>query len=165
MSGGDAPSGQDSPRAARKSLFAVEPGVHDALADLAAAAGTRIEQELPLPQRPRRRWAAWLWLGMAIAAGATGTTALSQSAGFTRWQPLLLVAAAYLACFVALTRALHVIPIGVAYAIWSGVGIVLVSAIGWLVYGQVLDAGAAAGIALILAGTVVIQLYSRSVTR
>lgn len=165
MSRGGAPSGHDPSRTSGETLFAVEPGAHDALADLAAAAGARIEQELAAPQRPQRRWAAWLWLAVAISAGATGTTALSQSAGFTRWQPLLVVGVAYLACFVALTRALHAIPVGIAYAIWSGVGIVLVSAIGWVVYGQTLDAGEAAGIALILVGTVVIQLFSRSVAR
>lgn len=146
-------------------LFGVEPGVHEGLADLAAAAGARLEQELPTSHRPRRRWAAWVWLALAIGAGATGTTALAQSAGFTRWQPLVVVGVAYLVCFLALTRALHVIPVGVAYAIWSGVGIVLVTAIGWLAYGQALGIGEAAGIALILAGTVVIQLYSKSVAR
>jgi len=168
------PSAPDGPRATAPdgprgtppdALFEVEPGAHDALADLAATAGTRIEQELPPPRTPLRRWAAWLWLALAIVAGVTGTTALSRSAGFTRWQPLLLVAAAYLVCFIALTRALHTIPVGIAYAIWSGVGIALVSTIGWLVYGQSLDMGEAIGITLILVGTVVIQLFSRAAAR
>ena len=159
------PAGQDPSRTPGETLFTVEPGAHDALADLAAAAGARIEQELAPSRRPQRRWAAWPWLALAIGAGATGTTALSQSAGFTRWQPLLVVGLAYLVCFVALTRALHAIPVGVAYAIWSGVGIVLVSAISWIAYGQTLDGGEAAGIALILVGTVVIQLFSKSVAR
>lgn len=162
---GRPPADKARPPAPKETLFGVEPGAHEALADLAATAGARIEQELP-PQRPsRRKWAAWSWLALAIVAGVTGTTALSRSAGFTRWEPLAVVAAAYLVCFVALTRALHTIPVGIAYAIWSGVGIALVSTIGWIVYGQSLDAGEAVGIALILVGTVVIQLFSRAVTR
>jgi hypothetical protein len=100
VSSGGARIGDDPSHTPGETLFAVEPGAHDALADLAAAAGARIEQELAPPLLPQRRWAAWLWLALAIGAGATGTTALSQSAGFTRWQPLLVVGVAYLACFV-----------------------------------------------------------------
>ena len=102
---------------------------------------------------------------MAIVCGVTGTTTLPATEGFTRWEPLLLVGGAYLACFVALTRALRSIPVGVAYAIWSGVGIALVSAIGWLVFGQALDAAELAGIGLIVCGVVVIQGFSRATAR
>jgi len=67
-------------------------------------------------------------------------------------------------CFVALTRALQVIPVSIAYAVWSGLGIALIALIGWVVFDQALGAGELAGIGLILVGTVVIQLFSRSTT-
>jgi small multidrug resistance pump len=162
---GDRETNGPSRDGSRENLFSVEPGAHEGLADLAATAGARLEQGFPASKSPRRRWTAWVWLSLAIVSGATGTTALAQSAGFTRWQPLVVVALAYLVCFLALTRALHTIPVGVAYAVWSGVGIVLVSGISWLAYGQSLSFGEMLGIALILAGTVVIQLYSKAVVR
>lgn len=139
-------------------MFEVAPGVHEPLADLAAAAGARLHDA----RRARRRWAAYLMLAIAIVAGATGTSALSASRGFTELAPLGIVAVGYLICFVAITRALKVIPVGVAYAIWSGLGIALVAVIGWFFFGQQLNAGELGGIALILAGVVVIQLFSRS---
>jgi small multidrug resistance pump len=143
-------------------MFEVSPGAHEPLADLAAAAGARIEEELHEKRLLKRRWSAYVFLALAIVAGVTGTSALSQSAGFTRLQPLLIVALAYLTCFVALTRALRVIPVSIAYAVWSGVGIALITLIGWVVFGQQLGAGELIGITLILIGTVVIQLFSRS---
>lgn len=146
----DAPAGHE--------LFDVASGAHEPLADLAREAGARLHD----PVRARRRWAAWLMLALAIGGGAIGTSALAASAGFTRAGPLVVMAAGYLVCFVALTRALRVIPISVAYAVWSGAGIALVSVIGWLWLGQALNRGELAGIALILVGTVVIQLFSRS---
>ncbi len=150
------------PPAREQHVFDVAPGAHDALADLAAAAGARIEDELHERRLLKRRWSAYLFLALAIVAGVTGTSALSQSAGFTRLQPLLIVALAYPVCFVALTRALRVIPMSIAYAIWSGVGIALITLIGWIVFDQQLVGGELAGIALILVGTVIIQLFSRS---
>ena len=90
----------------------------------------------------------------------TGTSALSVSGGFTAPGPTTLVVLGYLVCFLALTRALRVIPISIAYAIWSGVGIALITLIGWRLFGQRLDAGEIAGIVLILAGVVVIHLFS-----
>jgi small multidrug resistance pump len=109
---------------------------------------------------PRR--AAWAWLLLAICSGASGTSALSQARGFTLPEPTLLALGFYALCFVALTRAVRSIPISVAYAVWSGLGIALVSVIGWVLFGQALGLGELLGIALILAGTVVIQLYSRA---
>jgi len=129
-------------------MFAVEPRPHEAFADLAATAGARIEEELHARRLLRRRWTAYLFLALAIVAGVTGTSALS----------------AYLVCFVALTRALQVIPVSIAYAVWSGLGIALIALIGWVVFDQALGAGELAGIGLILVGTVVIQLFSRSTT-
>ncbi len=140
-------------------VFDVAPGAHEPIADLAAAAGAQLH---PRP-RVRRRWAAWLALFAAIVAGAVGTAALSASDGLQRLGPVLVMAGCYLVCFVALTRALKVIPIGTAYAVWSGLGIALVTAIGWSVFGQHLNAGQLIGVALILAGVVLIQLWSRAV--
>jgi small multidrug resistance pump len=99
---------------------------------------------------------------LAIVSGATGTSALSRTEGFTVLQPALLTVACYLMCFLALTRALRVIPVSIAYAVWSGIGIVLVTLIAWVLFDQPLNAGELLGIGLILAGTVVIQLYSRA---
>jgi small multidrug resistance pump len=139
-------------------VFQVTPGAHEPLADLAREAGARLHDS----SHARRRWAAWMMLAVAIVGGAIGTSALAASAGFTRPGPVAVMAAGYLVCFIALTRALRVIPISVAYAVWSGVGITLVSGIGWLWLGQALNRGEMIGIALILVGTVVIQLFSRS---
>lgn len=127
------------------------------MADLAATAGAHLH---PHPH-VRRRWAAWLALFVAIVAGAGGTSALAASEGLERLGPVLAMVASYALCFVALTRALQVIPIGVAYALWSGVGITLVTLIGWVGFGQLLGAGELAGVALILAGAVLIQLAPR----
>ncbi|HXF46282.1 MAG TPA: multidrug efflux SMR transporter [Burkholderiaceae bacterium] len=142
-------------------MFEVAPGAHDPLAALAAAAGQSIEERLHAPPPKRRRWRAYLWLLAAIVAGVTGTAALSASQGLTRVEALAVMVPAYLTCFIALTRALKTIAVGVAYAIWSGLGIASITLIGWRVFGQRLNAGELAGIALILAGVVVIQLFSR----
>ena len=102
-----------------------------------------------------------LYLIAAICAEVAGTTALKASEGFTRLVPSLIVMLAYgVAFFLALT--LRTIPVGVAYAIWSGCGIVLISAIGWVFYRQTLDWPAIAGITLILAGVVLINLFSET---
>jgi small multidrug resistance pump len=153
---------QDSapPAGSQRDMFAVAPGAHEPLADLAAAAGARLEESIRARRPGPRRWVAYVFLAVAIVAGVTGTSAMSASAGFTRPGPTALVAVAYLACFLALTRALRAIPISVAYAIWSGVGITLITLIGWRLFGQRLDAGEIAGIALILVGVVVIHLFS-----
>jgi small multidrug resistance pump len=141
-------------------IFHVGPGVHEPLADLAAAAGARIEESIHRPKPGQRRWTAYLFLALAIVAGVTGTSALSVSRGFTAPGPAAIVVLGYFVCFLALTRALRAIPISIAYAIWSGVGIALITLIGWRLFGQQLDAGEIAGIVLILAGVVVIHLFS-----
>lgn len=143
-----------------RDMFEASPGARDPLADLAAAAGARIEQRLHAPPPKRRRWRGYLWLLAAIVGGVTGTAALSASDGLTRADALALMVPAYLACFIALTRALKTIAVGVAYAIWSGLGIASITLIGWRLFGQRLAAGELLGIALILAGVVVIQLLS-----
>ncbi|MCU0773545.1 MAG: multidrug efflux SMR transporter [Ideonella sp.] len=107
---------------------------------------------------------SYLYLALAIVAEVIGTSALKATAGFTRPGPSVLVVVAYGAAFYCLSLALRSIPVGIAYAIWSGVGTALIALIGWWVLGQRLDAPAWAGIGLIVAGVVVIQLSSSPVT-
>lgn len=103
-----------------------------------------------------------LHLAIAIVAEVIATSALKAAAGFTRPLPSLVVVAGYGLAFYFLSLTLRVIPMGVAYAVWSAVGIALVSLIGWLVYDQHLDGPALLGMALIVAGVAVIQLFSRT---
>ena len=104
----------------------------------------------------------YLLLGGAIVFEVMATTAMKSSDGFSKWLPSLVCGAGYLISFYLLAQTLKSIPTGVAYAIWSGVGIVLISIIAWLVHGQRLDWGAVAGMALIISGVVVINVFSRS---
>lgn len=104
----------------------------------------------------------WLFLCGAIVSEVIATTALKASQGFSRPWPSALVVVGYAAAFYLLSMTLRSLPLGVAYAIWSGLGIALISVIGWLLYGQSLDAPALAGIGLIVAGVLVIQLFSKS---
>lgn len=104
----------------------------------------------------------WICLVVAIFSETIATTALKASAGFTRLGPAALVVAGYGLAFYFLSLTLRTIPLGVAYAVWSGVGIVLVTAAGRLLYGQKLDAAALAGIALIVAGVLVMNLFSKT---
>ncbi len=104
----------------------------------------------------------WVYLLTAIFFETVGTTALKASAGFTRLGPSLLVVVAYGASFWLLAMVLKVMPVGIAYAVWSGAGIVLISAIGLVVFGQRLDLPAVLGIALIMAGIRVINLFSNA---
>lgn len=112
----------------------------------------------PDPAARARRLTAWLLLGVAIVAGASGTSMLPATKGFTEEGVMAAMVACYAVSFVALTRAVREIPVPLAYALWSGLGIVLVSTVGWVVYDQPLGAGQLGGIALILAGVAVIQL-------
>ncbi len=105
----------------------------------------------------------FLFLAVAILADVIGTTALKASNGFTVWLPSLVVVAGYGVSFYFLSLALRSIPVGVAYAIWSGVGIVLISVLGWALFRQRLDAAALVGVGLIIAGVIVIQLFSTTV--
>lgn len=104
----------------------------------------------------------WICLAVAIVSETVATTALKASAGFTRPLPVVLVVAGYGLAFYFLSLTLRTIPLGVAYAVWSGVGIMLITAAGWLLYGQKLDAAALAGIALIVAGVLVMNLFSQT---
>ena len=104
----------------------------------------------------------WLALALAIGTEVVATSALKASEGFTRLVPSAVVVVAYGISFWCLSLALKTIPVGVAYAIWSGAGIVLIALIAWALFGQTLDTAALLGIGLILAGVVVIQLFSKA---
>ncbi|ARO87236.1 QacE family quaternary ammonium compound efflux SMR transporter [Nitrosospira lacus] len=104
----------------------------------------------------------WLFLSVAIVSEVVATSALKASNGFTRLWPSLLVVAGYGIAFFFLSLTLRTIPVGVAYAVWSGAGIVLITLVGWLVFGQSLDTPAIIGLTLIIAGVVVLQAFSKS---
>ena len=106
---------------------------------------------------------SWLFLFGAIAAEVIGTTALKATHGFTRLAPSLVVVIAYALAFYLLSRTMQTIPMSISYAVWSGVGIVLITLIGYVVYRQSLDLAALIGLGLILAGVLVIHLFSKSV--
>lgn len=105
----------------------------------------------------------WLALTLAVIAEVLATSALKASEEFTQLIPSLVVVVGYGAAFYFMTISLRAMPLGVMYAIWSGLGIVLVSIIGWVYYEQVLDVPALIGMALIVAGVVIIQLFSNTV--
>ncbi|MFK7764071.1 MAG: multidrug efflux SMR transporter [Roseobacter sp.] len=104
----------------------------------------------------------YLYLTLAILTETIGTTALQASQQFTRTGPSLLVVVAYGISFYLLALTLKYMPVGVVYAIWSGLGIVFIAAIGFVVFGQKLDLPAVIGLALIVSGILVIHLLSNS---
>jgi len=104
----------------------------------------------------------YAYLAISIVAEVIATSALKASEGFTRLVPSVVVAIGYAISFYFLSLTLRVLSVGIVYAIWSGVGIVLISAIGWVLYGQKLDAAALVGMSLIIAGVVVVNLLSSS---
>jgi small multidrug resistance pump len=106
---------------------------------------------------------SYLYLGLAIVAEVIATSALKASDEFTRVGPAMVTVAGYAIAFYFLSLTLKVIPVGIAYAVWSGLGIVLISAIGVLVFRQPLDLAAIVGLALIIAGVAVLNLFSRSI--
>ena len=105
----------------------------------------------------------WLYLAIAIVSEVVATSALKASDGFTKLYPSLAVVIGYGLAFYFLSLTLRTIPIGIAYAVWSGVGVILVSLIGWVGYDQRLDTAALFGIALIVAGVIVLNVFSKSV--
>ncbi len=104
----------------------------------------------------------YLFLLAAIVAEVIGTSALKAANGFTNPLPSLVVALGYAAAFYFLSLTLRTMPVGVAYAIWSGLGIVLISIVGWVLYRQTLDVPALVGMALIVSGVIVINAFSRA---
>ena len=105
---------------------------------------------------------AYLSLAVAIVAEVVATSALRASTGFTVLVPSAIAIVGYVVAFYFLSLTLRTMPVGIAYALWSGVGIVLISFAGWLIYKQVLDAPALIGMALVGAGVIVINLFSKS---
>lgn len=106
----------------------------------------------------------YIILFLAVAAETIGTTALQASQQFSRLWPSVICIISYAAAFYLLSLALRVMPVGILYAVWSGLGIVLIAAIGFAVFGQRLDLPAVIGITMILAGILVIHLFSTSST-
>lgn len=104
----------------------------------------------------------YIVLLLAVAAETIGTAALQASEQFSKLVPSVVVVIAYAISFYLLALALRTIPLGIAYALWSALGIVFIALIGFLVYGQKLDLPAILGIGLILSGIVVIHLFSNS---
>ena len=100
----------------------------------------------------------WLYLSAAIAFEVIATSTLKATDGFTHWQPSVLVALAYCLSFYFLSLTLRSIPVGVVYAIWSGVGIVLISLVGWLLFGQTLSWVALLGMGLITVGVIIVNM-------
>ncbi|MBA3756668.1 MAG: EamA family transporter [Nitrosomonas sp.] len=105
----------------------------------------------------------WILLSIAIVSEVIATSCLKAAEGFTRLWPSLVVIVGYLLAFYFLSLTLKTIPVGVAYAIWSGVGVVLIALSGWLFLGQSLDMPAVVGLSLIVAGVFVINVFSRTV--
>jgi len=104
----------------------------------------------------------WLFLSVAIVAEVIATTALKSSEGFSRPLPSIIVVVGYLIAFYFLSLTLKTIPVGVAYAVWSGVGLMLIALVSWWLYGQKLDLATIAGMSMIMAGILVINLFSTS---
>lgn len=104
----------------------------------------------------------WVFLFIAIVSETVATSALKSSEGFSRLWPSVLVVAGYSAAFYFLSLTLRTIPVGIAYAIWSGIGVVLIALAGWLIHGQRLDAAALIGIGLIVSGVIVMNVFSSS---
>lgn len=104
----------------------------------------------------------YVYLAIAICAEVVATTSMKALAGFNRPLPLLLVVTGYSLSFWMLALVVRTIPVGIAYAIWAGLGIVLVSVAAAVLYRQYLDLPVVLGMGLIIAGVVVIQLFSRS---
>jgi multidrug transporter EmrE-like cation transporter len=104
----------------------------------------------------------YMFLAIAIIGEVIGTSALKASQGFTQLVPSIIVIAGYGVAFFFLSLTLRTFPVGLAYAIWSGAGIVLVSAAGWIIYGQKIDFWGFVGLSLIVAGVLIVNLISKS---
>lgn len=105
----------------------------------------------------------WIYLSLAIVSEVVGTSFLKSTEGFSRLGPSLVVLVGYGLAFYFLSLTLRTMPVGIAYAVWAGVGVALIALVGWLFLGQALDAPALLGIGLIVAGVVVLNVFSSSV--
>jgi small multidrug resistance pump len=106
----------------------------------------------------------WIFLSVAIISEVIATSALKASDGFSRLLPSLIVIAGYVVAFYFLSLVLRSIPVGVAYAVWSGAGVALITVIAWVLFRQPLDIPAIVGLLLIIAGVVVLNLFSKTVS-
>lgn len=106
----------------------------------------------------------YLYLLVAVLAETIGTTALQASQQFSRFWPSVIVVVAYGISFYLLALTLRFLPVGIVYALWSGLGIILIALIGFAVFGQRLDLPAVVGLALIIAGIFVIHMFSTATT-
>lgn len=106
----------------------------------------------------------WILLAIAIVSEVIATSALKASEGFTRLVPSAVVVAGYSTAFFLLAITMKTLPMGLVYAIWSGAGIALIALVGWVVYGQTLDLPAVLGLLLIVAGVVVLNVFSKVAT-
>ena len=104
----------------------------------------------------------WLFLGLAIISEVIATSSLKAAEGFTKAVPSVVVIVGYGLSFYLLSLTLKTIPIGITYAIWSGVGLALITLVGWVVYHQTLDTAAMVGIGLIVSGVLVIHLFANT---
>lgn len=105
---------------------------------------------------------AWLLLGLAIVAEVIGTSALKASEGFTRLGPSAVVVVGYAVAFYCLSLVLKTLPVGITYAVWSGLGIVLITVAAFVLYGQKIDLPGLVGMGLIMAGVVVLNVFSKA---
>ncbi|PID75920.1 MAG: QacE family quaternary ammonium compound efflux SMR transporter [Deltaproteobacteria bacterium] len=105
----------------------------------------------------------YFYLFIAVLAEVTATSALKASEEFTRLIPSIIVVSGYAVAFYFMTLTLRVIPVGITYAVWSGLGIVLVTIISFFLYKQSLDIPAVIGIGLIIVGVIVINLFSNTI--
>ena len=104
----------------------------------------------------------WIFLFIAIVAEVIATSALKSSEGFTKPIASIVVVLGYMIAFYCLSLTLKTIPVGIAYAVWSGVGIVLITTVAWIVFDQKLDVWGIIGIALIMSGVLVLNLLSKT---
>ena len=104
----------------------------------------------------------YVYLALSIVAEVIATSSLKASEGFTKLWPSVVVVIGYGVAFHFLALTLKTIPIGVAYAIWAGAGVSIVAIVGWVIFGQKLDAPAIIGMALIMTGVVIMQAFSKS---
>ncbi|QEN86934.1 hypothetical protein FZC33_11605 [Labrys sp. KNU-23] len=125
-----------------------------------AASATRLSEDLPLSPAVT----TYAALVIAVVLEIIATSLLKTSEQFTRLWPTVMMGLCYMAAFYFLSYTLRTMPVGIAYALWSGIGIVLISLVGFIVFKQSLDLPAIVGIGLILAGVLIINLMSKSVS-
>lgn len=127
---------------------------------LNAASATRLSEDLPLSPAVT----TYAALVIAVVLEIIATSLLKASEQFTRLWPTVMMGLCYMAAFYFLSYTLRTMPVGIAYALWSGIGIVLISLVGLVIFNQSLDLPAIIGIGLILAGVVIINLMSKSIS-